>query len=40
LKLLNIDSVGGSSDEFSRIIVSDIARWTEIARIGNVKIEP
>ncbi|MGY3607548.1 MULTISPECIES: Bug family tripartite tricarboxylate transporter substrate binding protein [unclassified Bradyrhizobium] len=40
LKLLNIDSVGSSSDEFSRIIASDIARWTEIARIGNVKIEP
>jgi tripartite-type tricarboxylate transporter receptor subunit TctC len=39
LKLLNIESVGSSSDEFSRIIVSDIARWTEIARIGNVKIE-
>ncbi|MCA1457685.1 tripartite tricarboxylate transporter substrate binding protein [Bradyrhizobium sp. BRP22] len=40
LKLLNIDSMGTSSDEFSQLIASDIARWTEIARIGNVKIEP
>jgi tripartite-type tricarboxylate transporter receptor subunit TctC len=39
LKLLNIDSVGNSSEEFSRIIASDIARWTEVARTGNVKIE-
>jgi tripartite-type tricarboxylate transporter receptor subunit TctC len=39
LKLLNIDSVGNSSEEFSRIIASDIARWTEVARAGNIKIE-
>lgn len=39
LKLLTINSVGNSSDEFSRIIASDIARWTEVARAGNIKIE-
>ena len=39
LKLLTITSVGNSSEEFSRIIASDIARWTEVARAGNIKIE-
>ncbi len=39
LNLLTINSVGNSSEEFSRIIASDIARWTEVARAGNIKIE-
>jgi tripartite-type tricarboxylate transporter receptor subunit TctC len=39
LKLLNIESVGNSSEEFSRIIASDSERWTAVARAGNIQIE-
>jgi tripartite-type tricarboxylate transporter receptor subunit TctC len=39
LKLLNIDSVGNSSEEFSKIIASDLDRWAAVARAGNIKIE-
>jgi tripartite-type tricarboxylate transporter receptor subunit TctC len=37
LKLLNIDSVGSSSEEFSRIIAADLERWKSVARAGNIK---
>jgi tripartite-type tricarboxylate transporter receptor subunit TctC len=37
LKLLNIDSVGNSSEEFSRIIAADLERWKAVARDGNIK---
>ena len=37
LKLLNIDSVGNSSEEFSRIIATDLERWKAVARAGNIK---
>ena len=37
LKLLNIDFVGNSSEEFSRIIAADLERWREVARAGNIK---
>jgi tripartite-type tricarboxylate transporter receptor subunit TctC len=37
LKLLNIDSVGNSSEEFSRIIANDLERWKAVARAGNIK---
>jgi tripartite-type tricarboxylate transporter receptor subunit TctC len=39
LKPLGIAPVGNSSEEFARILASDIARWTEVARAGNIKIE-
>jgi tripartite-type tricarboxylate transporter receptor subunit TctC len=39
LKPLGIESVGNSSDEFARILASDIARWTEVAKAGNIKME-
>ncbi|MDB5608438.1 MAG: Tripartite-type tricarboxylate transporter, receptor component TctC [Bradyrhizobium sp.] len=39
LKPLGIESVGNSSEEFARIVASDIARWTEVAKAGNIKIE-
>ena len=39
LKLLNIESVGNSSEQFSSIIASDLARWADVARAGNIKIE-
>lgn len=38
LKLLNIDSVGNSSEEFSRIIAADLERWKAVARAANIKI--
>ena len=37
LKLLNIDSVGNRSEEFSRIIAADLERWKAVARAGNIK---
>jgi tripartite-type tricarboxylate transporter receptor subunit TctC len=38
LKLLNIDSVGNSAEEFSRIIEADLERWKTVARAGNIKV--
>jgi tripartite-type tricarboxylate transporter receptor subunit TctC len=38
LKLLNIESVGNSSEEFSRIIATDLERWKAVARTGNIKL--
>lgn len=38
LKSLNIESVGSSSQEFSRIIAADLERWKVVARAGNIKI--
>ena len=38
-KPLGIQPVGNSSAEFARILAADIARWTEVARAGNIKIE-
>jgi len=32
--------VGNSSAEFAHVLESDIARWTEVARAGNIRIEP
>jgi tripartite-type tricarboxylate transporter receptor subunit TctC len=37
LKLLNIESVGNSSEAFSAIIAADLARWNAVARAGNIK---
>ena len=37
LKLLNINSVGNSSEEFSRIIAADLERWKAVARAANIK---
>ena len=39
LKLLSIMSIGSSSDELAKIITTDIARWTEVARAANIKIQ-
>ncbi len=38
LKVLNIDSVGNSAEEFSRIIEADLERWKTVARAGNIKV--
>jgi tripartite-type tricarboxylate transporter receptor subunit TctC len=39
LRPLGIESVGNSSDKFARILASDIARWTEVAKAGNIRME-
>jgi tripartite-type tricarboxylate transporter receptor subunit TctC len=39
LKAIGVEAVGSSSEEFSRILVSDIARWGEVARSANIRIE-
>jgi tripartite-type tricarboxylate transporter receptor subunit TctC len=38
-KPLGIETVGNSSEEFSRILASDIARWGEVAKAANIKME-
>jgi tripartite-type tricarboxylate transporter receptor subunit TctC len=38
LKALNIESVGNSSEEFSKVIASDLERWSAVARAGNIKL--
>jgi tripartite-type tricarboxylate transporter receptor subunit TctC len=40
LKPLGIQPVGNTSSEFARILASDIARWSDVARAGNIRIEP
>ncbi len=39
LKPLGIESVGNSSEEFSRILAADIARWGAVAKAANIKME-
>src|SRR6266436_750648 len=39
LKPLGILPVGNSSEQFGRILNSDIARWAEVARAGHIRIE-
>src|SRR6267378_1584512 len=39
LKPLGIDSVGNSSEEFSKILAADIARWGAVAKASNIRIE-
>jgi tripartite-type tricarboxylate transporter receptor subunit TctC len=38
LKPLGILPVGNSSEEFSRTLAADIARWDDVAKAGNIKI--
>ena len=40
LKALGIEAVGSSTEEFTRILTADIARWGDVARTANIKIEP
>jgi tripartite-type tricarboxylate transporter receptor subunit TctC len=39
LKPLGIESVGNSSAEFAKVLAADIARWTDVAKAGNIKME-
>jgi len=38
LKPLGIDTIGNSSEEFTKILADDIARWGEVARAADIKI--
>src|SRR5207237_67530 len=39
LKPLGIEAIGSSSEEFTKTLASDIARWAEVARAANIRIE-
>jgi tripartite-type tricarboxylate transporter receptor subunit TctC len=39
LKPLGIEAIGNSSEEFTRILAADLARWSEVAKASNIKIE-
>jgi tripartite-type tricarboxylate transporter receptor subunit TctC len=39
LKPLGVVPVGSSSEEFARILASDIARWAEVAKAGNIRMD-
>jgi tripartite-type tricarboxylate transporter receptor subunit TctC len=39
LKPLGIDTVGNASEEFAKILAADIARWGEVARAANIKMQ-
>jgi tripartite-type tricarboxylate transporter receptor subunit TctC len=39
LKPLGIDTVGNSSEEFTKILAADIARWGAVAKAANIKME-
>jgi tripartite-type tricarboxylate transporter receptor subunit TctC len=37
LAAIGVDPVGSTSEEFRSIIVSDIKKWTEVAKTANIK---
>jgi tripartite-type tricarboxylate transporter receptor subunit TctC len=39
LKPLGIEAVGGSTEDFSKLVAADIARWGDVAKAANIKIE-
>src|SRR6201996_5138708 len=39
LRAIGVDAVGTSTDEFTKIVQSDITRWGEVAKSANIKIE-
>src|ERR1700754_937838 len=39
LKAIGVDAVGTSTEEFAKILQSDITRWGDVARSANIKIE-
>ena len=39
LKLIGVEAIGSSTDEFARIIAADIARWGAVAKAANIRIE-
>jgi tripartite-type tricarboxylate transporter receptor subunit TctC len=39
LKPLGVETVGGSTEDFSKLVAADIVRWTDVAKAANIKIE-
>jgi len=39
LKPLGIEAIGNSSEEFAATLAADIARWGEVAKAANIRIE-
>src|ERR1700681_3426561 len=39
LKPLGIEAIGNTSEEFTKILAADLARWSEVAKASNIKIE-
>ncbi len=39
LKVIGVDAVGTSTDEFTKILQDDITRWGEVVKASNIKIE-
>jgi len=39
LKAIGVEAVGTSTDEFSKILQSDITRWGDVVKSANIKIE-
>jgi tripartite-type tricarboxylate transporter receptor subunit TctC len=39
LKLIGIGAIGANSEEFTRTLAADIARWGEVAKAANIRIE-
>jgi tripartite-type tricarboxylate transporter receptor subunit TctC len=39
LKVIGVDAVGTSADEFTKILQDDINRWGEVVKASNIKIE-
>jgi tripartite-type tricarboxylate transporter receptor subunit TctC len=37
---LGVETVGSSTEEFTKILAADIARWTEVARTADIRVEP
>jgi tripartite-type tricarboxylate transporter receptor subunit TctC len=40
LKTLSLQPVASTSEEFSRVIAAEIARWTAVAKAANIRIQP
>jgi tripartite-type tricarboxylate transporter receptor subunit TctC len=39
LKPLGVETVGSSSKEFAQVLAADIARWSDVAKAANIKVE-
>jgi tripartite-type tricarboxylate transporter receptor subunit TctC len=39
LKLIGVEPVGSSSEEFAKVLAADIARWGAVARAANIRME-
>lgn len=39
LKPLDIEAIENSSEEFSNILAAELARWAEVAKAANIRIE-